>query len=551
VSGTVIVIDHTKPGHIWTATINKGTVKIPLGVLAAARDPHILTAHFVGTGQYLDEETGDQILVTVNPPPAEPAAAVGSAPVTVKPPTWTDPKGNAIAGPIDQCKSVSVKIEISAAVGKASDVSGTVTLTNDKAPASPDDKNPGSTILVAIKNGKGTAPLPALAPGRYTFTATFNATTKYYQVGVPPTLVLTVRQLLSPSDACIYPMPPLFSTVVGVDVEGASSASPGARFMGNVSVDEPVLPPRHGSDRLTNIDQARLFLGGSLRIAAMAQPGTLSSSELSAGYLSTAVNATPDKIVQSWEGSGSMSFNINSTNLGIGTFDNGSPTSKNYPRKTLLLTSILFSGGFISSLSASQANPAVYYATNQIVNDPNIPPTTPFASSCSYTSGTPPCYFAFIPTDRTRFYRHYEAGFRFRTYGEDFVNHVLRFPGIMDLTVGQNEYVTGGQLHGVVVHFGGFLPIPIPKVEGIYAFGSIDAEINGPTGSGQQLLLEPVPSTANVTYLSPSVYSISVSQPNRDRYRFGVGIDLYHLITAKQQKQGAAAPSSTSDAAKQ
>jgi hypothetical protein len=86
------------------------------------------------------------------------------------------------------------------------------------------------------------------------------------------------------------------------------------------------------------------------------------------------------------------------------------------------------------------------------------------------------------------------------------------------------------------------LPLPIPKVDGIYAFGSIDSELNGPLtscgttpGACSQLLLSPVPATANVTYLSPSVYDITVPQPNRDRYRFGFGIDIYHLLTAKSQ----------------
>jgi hypothetical protein len=566
VSGSVRVIDHTKPGHIWNGVVDKGVAKISLGTLAVATtdEPHRIEVQFLGTGDYLDEETADGIRVSVISPPPDPEqAAENDAKAAAKTitvvPTWIDPKsdlpipsttdpaGTPIAKPLDQCKPVLASVEIHGAGGAiVKDFSGTVTFATADHPASGEDKNPGSSLNVTITKGRGTAPLPALAPGVYNFMATLIGTDQYKadksQYALP---TLFIRKLLGPSDACIYSMPPLFSTVVGVDVEGASSTSPAARFWGNVSVDEPIFPQKHGSNRLTDISQAKLFLGGSLRIAAMAQPGQLSASELTSGYLATAVNATPDKIVQSWEGTGSMSFKILSTNLGIGTFDNGSPTSKSYPRKTLLTTSILASGGFISPLSASQANPAVYYATNQIINDPSIPPTTPFAPSCTYTSGTPPCYFSFVPTDRERFYRHYEIGFRFRTYGEDFENHVLRFPGIMDLTVGQNEYVTAGKLNGVVVHFGGSLPIPIPKVPGIYAFGAIDAAINGPSGGGAQLLLEPVPSTANVTYLSPSVYEIPVSQPNRDRYRFGVGVDLYHLITAKQQKQGTSSSSAS------
>jgi hypothetical protein len=273
----------------------------------------------------------------------------------------------------------------------------------------------------------------------------------------------------------------------------------------------------------------------------------------SIGYYASAANATPDKIVQSWEGVGSLSFKLTGTDLGIGTFDGGQPLYTSYPRRTYVSTSLLLSGGFISPLSASQASPSVFYATNAIQM---AYPNTPWASTCipSTPTSNPTCYVAFIPEDRTRFYRHYEAGLRLRLYGEDFDHHILRFPGIMDLTVGQNEYVTGGKLNGAVLHLGGLLPLPIPKVDGIYAFGSVDSAVNGPltscsnpTQSCAQLLLSPVPSTANVNYLSPSVYNVTVSQPNRDRYRFGFGIDIYHLITAKSQAPKTDAPAGGSN----
>ena len=475
---------------------------------------------------------------------------------------WIDSQGNPQQQlTIVECTPVTLSANVNE--GKTP-IAGTVTFAYNK-PATSAQKTPGSgdkttstQVTVTIDTtGNGKSTVSGLSPGDYSFTYTgFAGTNTSYQVSAPPSpLQLTVQKTATPLDKCPYRMPPLMSTIVGLDVEGASSTSPAARFLGNVTVDLPIFPTKTGPNRMTNIEEAKVFLTGSLRIAAMAQPGALSSSALTEGYLASAVNASPDKIVQSWEGVGSLSYKLFSTNLGFGTFDEGSPTSPDYPRKTLFTTSLLISGGFISPLSASQANPPVYYVTTQIINDVASgilpPPNTQFAATCSsYASSTPPgtpaCYVAFVPTDRMRFYRHYEAGFRYRIYGEDFTHNVLRFPGILDLTVGQNEYVTAGQLNGVVIHFGGVLPVPIPKVDGIYAFGSIDAELNGPVGNGQQLLLTPVPSTANVTYLSPNVYTIPVSQPNRDRYRFGVGIDLYHLLTAKSQKEGPS-PSSTNN----
>jgi len=160
------------------------------------------------------------------------------------------------------------------------------------------------------------------------------------------------------------------------------------------------------------------------------------------------------------------------------------------------------------------------------------------------SGSNPTCYVAFVPADRTRFYRYYEAGFRLRFYGEDFTHNRLRYPGTIDLTFGQNEYVTGGGLNGVVAHLFGSMPLPIPKVNGVYAYGSVEAALNQPIVSGPQLLLTPVPATANVTYLSSTVYDVSVPQPNRDRYRFGFAIDILELLQTGKNSGNAASSAS-------
>jgi hypothetical protein len=416
-----------------------------------------------------------------------------------------------------ECDPITLQVTTTDTTGAQHKPSGTalvnVTDTVDK-------KTPAIQLKVDIdEKGQGYTELPMLAPGTYNLTAVLDGSNDYYDENhanpIPTTLI--VNKAVQPSYTCPYRMPPVLSAVAGLNVEGASSTAPAATFLGILAVDLPLFPARQFPNRLQHIDEARFLVGGSTRIAGMAQPGQLSAASLTTGYLATAVNSTPDKIVQSWEGTGSLSWKILSSNVGIGSFDNGQPTSSTYPRST----------------------------TNQIQTAyPNPEPNVTWPLTCSYgptSTATPPatspsCYIAFIPADRQRFYRHYEAGFRFRLYGEDFDHHILRFPGIIDLTVGQNEYVTGGSFNGVVVHLGGSLPIPLPKLDGVYAFGYMDSAINGPVGGGAQLLLEPVPSTANVTYLSNTVYDITVPQPNRDRYRFGFGIDLYHLLSANAQK---------------
>jgi hypothetical protein len=141
-----------------------------------------------------------------------------------------------------------------------------------------------------------------------------------------------------------------------------------------------------------------------------------------------------------------------------------------------------------------------------------------------------------VPEGRSRFFRHYEGGFRLKIYAHDYSegdpNPQLRFPGIIDLTIGQNEYVTGGGFRGPVIHIGGSLPIP--RLDGWYAFGSGDFSTLKNIPEPQLNLTQ---AGGTIALSSPNVFVIPTPQPNRDRYMLGVGIDLYHLI-AKYKSGG-------------
>jgi hypothetical protein len=326
----------------------------------------------------------------------------------------------------------------------------------------------------------------------------------------PQTVTIGVRQSA-----------PLAQTLVGLDVAGASSTSPQAVFLGTATLDVPT------RQRSSVRGAEGPWFGGQLKIAGMAQPGNLSNLSFSnlSGYFAPAANATPDKIVQSFEGMGFVAWQFAGFTVADGTLDSGTKPANT---STLFTVSAVVSGGALTPLSALQSNPPVYYATTQIQQ---MFPQTNFAASCKYAQGaTPPCYVAFVPQDRTRFYRHYEGGFRLKIYPADYsdkTNNNLRFPGIVDVTWGQNEYVTGGKFQGVVMHIGGSLPIPY--LDGAYAFGALDLGLSNAV-TGPQLLLLPAPSSAGLTFQSPSVYTITAAQPNRDRYSFGLGLDMYHLI---------------------
>lgn len=332
---------------------------------------------------------------------------------------------------------------------------------------------------------------------------------------------------------------PLIGVFGGLDVTGASSAGPQAVFLGTGIIDAPLsTKPSEG-----HFFDSRIWLTGQLRVAGMAQPkdltGALGTTASAATYLATAVNANPDGIVQSLEGTGSVSIRLMQpwdlpvSSLDVGNFQDAQLANPS----TIISLSAVLSMGAITPLSVSQANPPVYNLTSQIIQQyPNIT----FPTTCSASS---PCYVAFVPTDRAHFYRYYSGGIRAKIYAGDYKDNEYRFPGMVDLSVGQNEYVTGGQMRHLVLHIGGVFPVP--TADGVYIFGSMDSALTKNGKEGSQLILTPATSTstAPLSFASNSVTDIPVSQPNRDRYQIGFGIDIFHLIssfTTKSSTTGAA-----------
>jgi hypothetical protein len=327
---------------------------------------------------------------------------------------------------------------------------------------------------------------------------------------------------------------PLGEGLVGVDVSASSSANPQAEFLALGIIDIPIggIGARAGKDALSDTKH-QWWLSGQLGLKGMAQPGAVSGAA-SPGYYATAVNATPDKIVQSVDMSVHLGWQLNKPwPLPSSVFTVGQNPDPNKHEVTFVTLSFIAGGGAITPLSVTQSSPQVFEATPLILqNEHPVSPSTSYASSCSANPTlTPTCFVTFTPKDRTHFYRSYDVGMRLKLYGQDFTNNEFRFPAILDFTLGQNEYVTGGMLRGVILHVGGSFPIPYAPA-GFFGFGSMDLGLSSSEGSGPQLQLIPAPVTTGLTATSPSVYTILTSQPNRDRYQFGFGIDIVHFLSS-------------------
>lgn len=141
-------------------------------------------------------------------------------------------------------------------------------------------------------------------------------------------------------------------------------------------------------------------------------------------------------------------------------------------------------------------------------------------------------YVTFLRKDRDRFYRQYYAGFRMQTFFFNRHNIPLqRFPAQLDITVGQNEFVSGGQLRGPVVRLDGYFPLPYEGAKFINLFGT--AVVRPVPATERTPLILAAAKDADGNAISPTdplVHLIPVSQFNRDYYRVGVGIEFILFV---------------------
>lgn len=134
---------------------------------------------------------------------------------------------------------------------------------------------------------------------------------------------------------------------------------------------------------------------------------------------------------------------------------------------------------------------------------------------------------AFNPRERTSFLRKYAFGIRTIDRAFQDAEQTCCVRGVVDFTVGQDESVTGGSLHGWVVRVDGTHPLPIKNMSYLYLFGTAAIRIS-PNHDLQTLILGA--DTSNATPSSANVALLPLKQPNKDFYRFGVGLDIRKLF---------------------
>jgi hypothetical protein len=168
-------------------------------------------------------------------------------------------------------------------------------------------------------------------------------------------------------------------------------------------------------------------------------------------------------------------------------------------------------------------------------------------------------YIALAGPDRREFYGAFEVGLRLKTHhfneceppAHEKCSRDRRrnFPGIVDLTLGQDAAVTGGERRGVVARVDAFYPLPTDNIaNAIYLFGAIRIQRVDAVEAESPAIILRAP-TATVSLPSDEVFqhTLTPNERTRDEWKFGMGVDLVRLFTAATTARAADAASAAQE----
>jgi hypothetical protein len=188
-----------------------------------------------------------------------------------------------------------------------------------------------------------------------------------------------------------------------------------------------------------------------------------------------------------------------------------------------------------------------------VVPNPAFDPTNPMSQK---TVGDQ--FISFFTPERSQFFRRYYGGLRLKTYffspdvkGE--CNPKRKgpcdapydiFPGIIDVTVGQDEAVTAGKLHHLLLRIEGVYPLPF--VPGFHVFGSIYTAFRG-NHQTQPFNTFTVNTPTDGSANDANTFRFPLAPLDRDYFRVGVGVDLIQLLKHGKGGQPTTTTAASSD----
>lgn len=214
---------------------------------------------------------------------------------------------------------------------------------------------------------------------------------------------------------------------------------------------------------------------------------------------------------------------------------------------TAIAIALTASAGFSTPLTVQTQNVEQFSVPSTLTNAQlqqifgnNIPTVCAMATSTNCINTV-----AFVPPDRTRFFRQYYAGIRLKSYyygdatdgsnnwsglctdpsGKPIERPCGIFPGTVDIGFGQNSAISGGTLHGWVMRTEVFYPLWFNPAFHLFFDGYLHLDRHHQVASQLPVVLDPATGTINPA----QVQAVPLGTINRDFYRVGAGIDLLAL----------------------
>jgi hypothetical protein len=299
------------------------------------------------------------------------------------------------------------------------------------------------------------------------------------------------------------PVSLLARAVVGYEQTGASSAKREQTYFFDLFLRKSMpfmqkINPDFGE---------RFSTWGNVRFTSVPQPGNTALGTFISNFSQQAANVEVKDVARVFDFLAGVEIRLTGNNRLLPSFDRQT--------KQKFSLSFIAGGGSITPLDSRET-----LATFRVFPDaPGLPPE---ARGKEFVS--------FIAADRDRFFRQYFVGLRVQTFFFNKYNIPMqRFPAQLDLTIGQNEFVTGGKLRGPVIRVEGYYPLPYDDLNFINLFATAQLK-PGSSGNNLPLVLQPAPADATVP--SANTVLVLAPQPNRDYYRAGVGIDFISFLGA-------------------
>jgi hypothetical protein len=398
--------------------------------------------------------------------------------------------------------------------------------------------NTGKTITAATADATGHYSIVAPAGTNDTLTAwapRFQPAAQSITVGTAAT-VLDVRMLHGRAGGETYRM------IAGVQQAGASSTQSVRKLFADLFFDVPG-PIKSDPRNPTNIAFGPPFrFWGDVRVTSVPETAPVQLSQYNLGTQITSLNTS--QIAQSVAflfGAEYRIWGMPPHGPGSSPYIGGNNNADDTHSTQKFTGSLLIGGGAVTPInpqesatlvSATAGDAAKLY--NFVVGPGHpVDDTTPVPALCPPPVGTAAggscSVLALLSKDRERFQRQYFFGLRMRTsYFSPAGIPVNRPAAMLDVSIGQNEEVTGGRLRGVVFRMEAFYPLPFQQLNMVYLFGRAYLRGLGDPGFKNSYALQPDQTGATIT--SASVLSVTMPVPDRDIYSFGIGMDMLQLV---------------------